>query len=100
MLSRVGREVLIKSVVQVIPTFAMSCCLRKDFVALLRRFWWGIPKGRTGIFWKAWDQLCRAKKNKGSEFSDFEVFNQAMLAKKLWRLHSRKDSLVAKTFKA
>lgn len=57
LLTRANKEVLIKSVVQAIPTFAMSCFnllvgLCKDVSRMVRRFWWGIPKDRKGICWK------------------------------------------------
>ena len=46
LLSQVGREVLLKVVVQAIPTFAMSCIklpvgLCHDIEMLIRKFWWG-----------------------------------------------------------
>lgn len=53
-LSRAGKEVLIKSVVQAIPFFAMSCFkllvgLCKDISRMVCQFWWCIPKDRKGI---------------------------------------------------
>ena len=46
LLSQVGREVLIKTVVQVIPTYTMGCFklligLCNEIEKLIRRFWWG-----------------------------------------------------------
>ena len=66
LLSRAGKEILIKIVIQVIPTYAMSCFklpvgLCKDISGIIRRFWWGIPKERRGICWKSWEYLCRPK---------------------------------------
>ena len=46
LLSQADREVLLKAVIQVIPTYAMSCfklliTLRNDIEALIRKYWWG-----------------------------------------------------------
>jgi len=46
LLSQVGREILIKAVVQDIPTYTKSCfkiplCLYNEIESLIKKFWWG-----------------------------------------------------------
>ena len=63
LLSQAGREILIKAVVQVIPTYTMSCFklplgLCNDIESLIRKFWWGQRGERRKIHWMKWDSLC------------------------------------------
>ena len=58
LLSQAGREVLLKAVVQAIPTFAMSCFkllvgLCKEIEMQIRKFWWGEHGGQRKIHWKS-----------------------------------------------
>ena len=46
MLSKAGKEVLIKAVAQAIPTYTMSCfklpdALCEELTSMVRNFWWG-----------------------------------------------------------
>ena len=46
LLSKVGKEILIKAVAQTIPTYTMSCfkvpdSLCDEMTSLIRNFWWG-----------------------------------------------------------
>lgn len=59
LLSQVGREVLLKVVVQAIPTFAISCFklplgLCHDIEAMIRKFWWGQRGDRRKIQKEGW----------------------------------------------
>lgn len=56
LLSQAGREILIKAVVQAIPTYTMSCFklplgLCSEIESLIRRFWWGQKGDRRKVHW-------------------------------------------------
>jgi len=66
-LSTVGREVLIKSVVQAIPTYVISCFLLpiglcEHIESMISKFWWGSKQGGRKIHWIKWETLCKGKK--------------------------------------
>ncbi|GJU71911.1 reverse transcriptase, partial [Tanacetum coccineum] len=79
LLSQEGREVLFKSLIQAIPTYAMQCfrlptSLLNKLMVYVRRFFWG-------GFW------------------DFEAFNMALLAKQGWRLLTNPDAFWGRILK-
>ncbi|KAK4384943.1 putative mitochondrial protein [Sesamum angolense] len=103
-LSQAGKAVLIQAVVQAIPTYAMSCfklprTLLQEFQALAANFFWH-DGDRRRIHWLAWDKMCKSKLQGGLGFRNLEAFNLALLAKQLWRLLSRPESLVCRVLKA
>lgn len=65
LLSQVGKEILLKAVVQAIPTFAISCFL--------------LPVSH----WKKLLTLCQPKDKRGLGFKDLCKFNKSMLAKQV-----------------
>ncbi|CAL9022256.1 unnamed protein product [Prunus brigantina] len=105
LLSRAGKEVLIKAVLQAIPTYSMSCFripkgLCKELTGIMARFWWAKVKDKRGIHWVKWESLCKSKSAGGLGFRDLEAFNQALLAKQCWRIFRNPESLVARIFRA
>jgi hypothetical protein len=81
-----GKEVLIKAVAQVIPTYSMSCFqlprgLCKHIDGLLRSFWWGSKEGKRRTCCVAWEDMTKPKYMGGFGFRDIELLNLALLAK-------------------
>ncbi|KAK2648728.1 hypothetical protein Ddye_016217 [Dipteronia dyeriana] len=77
-----GKEVLLKVVVQAIPTYSMPLfrfpkSLVDDLHRLSTRFWWD----QIRIHRSTWRFLCRSKDLGGLGFRDLSLFNKALLAK-------------------
>ena len=105
LLSQASREVLIKAVVQAIPTFTMNCFklplgLCEEIESMIRKFWWGQRGDRRKIHWVSWGALCKPKSEGGLGFKNLALFNDALLAKQAWRLLHNKDSLFYRIFKS
>jgi len=104
LLSQAGREVLIKAVVQAIPTYAMCCFklplgLCHEIEKLIRGFWWRQRGDRRKIHWIKWEEMCEPKSEGGMNFNELSLFNDALLAKQMWRLLHITHSLFYKVFK-
>lgn len=105
LLWQVGKEVLIKSVLQAIRTYAMQCFLIPKGVcdeisSLIRSFWWGKDEQNRGISWKNWEFLCKPKGEGGMGFWELEAFNFALLAKQGSGILKNPTSLVARVLVA
>jgi hypothetical protein len=104
-LSKAGKEVLVKSVLQSVSTYAMGCfqlnkgqCNSLKYIA--SRFWWGAADGQRKVHWVGWDRMCESKRDGGMGFRNYEVFNQALLAKQAWRMAINPDSLCSRVLQA
>jgi hypothetical protein len=83
-LSRAGKEIMIKSVLQAIPSYVMRVYLLpesiiKDIEKMMNSFWWGGGSNRKGIRWLAWDRMTSPKGVGGMGFRDLHTFNLAMI---------------------
>ncbi|CAN6678642.1 unnamed protein product [Malus baccata var. baccata] len=86
LLSQVGKEVLIKAVVQAIPAYPMSifkfpAIVYQELDALVAGFWWGSLGPVRKTHWVFMDVLGLPKDMGGLRFRNFSEFNDALLAK-------------------
>ncbi|KAF5470770.1 hypothetical protein F2P56_011261 [Juglans regia] len=103
-LSVAGKEVLLKAVLQAIPTYAMGMFLIPISITnklnqLLRKFWWGFNEDSSKIQWVNWKQLSHSKEMGGLGFRDLRSFNLALLSKQGWRILQNPNSLVGRILK-
>ncbi|XP_073305819.1 uncharacterized protein [Primulina huaijiensis] len=100
-----GKETLIKSVLQAIQSYAMSCfkllvslCLELEQCCF--KFWWKSNSSGEGMHWIKWRSMCKPKQYGGMGFRSLLDFNRALLAKQVWRIICDPASLMAKILKA
>jgi hypothetical protein len=103
-LSHARKEIMLKAVVQAIPTYTMSVfkvpkTLCNEINSMMAKFWWGHKENDKKVAWMSWEKMGKAKNVGGLGFRDLESFNTTLLAKQGWRLIQYPDSLVAKVLK-
>ncbi|CAA7014090.1 unnamed protein product [Microthlaspi erraticum] len=99
-LSGAAKQVLLKSVLSVMPSYTMSCfklpkSLCKRIQSVLTRYWWDDKPDKRKMSWVSWDRLTIPKNEGGLGFREIEVFNDALLAKIGARIIQNPDSLLA-----
>lgn len=100
-----GREVLIKAVLQAIPSYAMYCfkvpvSVYHDIEQSCASFWWRGTNDRGGMHWTCWESLCKPRGCGGLGFRNLIAFDKALLAKHVWRIIYASHSLKVCVLKA
>lgn len=106
LLSKGGKEILLKTVTQSIPNYAMNVFLLPleichDMEKAMARFWWksSLNKDKS-IHWMSWERICNSKMYGGLGFRNMHDFNIALLGKQGWRLMTNAGNLVARVYKS
>lgn len=105
LLSLGGKEILIKSIAQAIPVYAMMVFrlpqkICKGVCDTISNYWWGDDDMQKIIHWATWWKMCIPKLKGGMGFRDLQSFNLALLAKQVWRLLCEPESLCARVLRA
>jgi hypothetical protein len=72
-LSQAGKEILLKAVVQAIPTYSMGVfqlpiTLCKELNQLMQQFWWSHMSKNSKFHWMSWSNMGRSKSKGGLGF--------------------------------
>ncbi|XP_058000721.1 uncharacterized protein LOC110633654 [Hevea brasiliensis] len=92
------KEVLLKAVVQAIPSFVMSVFklpvgLIGELHQMVAKFWWRNSLDRGTIHGLSWNKLSWNKREGGMGFKDLSLFNLVLLAKQAWRIIKNSQAL-------
>lgn len=105
LLSPAGKEVLIKAVIQAMPSYVMSVFLLPknfcdDISRMVSRFWWSQSNRDRGIHWVSWKNMKKSKCVDGLGFRDFHAMNLALLGKQVWRIQNELNALWVRVLKS
>lgn len=70
MLSKAGKEIVIKAMAFAIPTYTMTYfklpdSLCDEITSMIRNFWWGQKQEEKKILWLSWEKMCEPKAMEG-----------------------------------
>uniref|UniRef100_A0A803NKU4 Uncharacterized protein n=1 Tax=Cannabis sativa TaxID=3483 RepID=A0A803NKU4_CANSA len=106
LLSRSGKEVLLKVVIQALAAYAMNVFqlpkkVCKNIEMTMCNFWWHSNSSqKKGIHRMSWKNMSKHKDIGEMGFRDIHDFNLALLGKQGWCLLTKEDSLVGRVLKA
>ncbi|KAL9687772.1 hypothetical protein QQ045_032179 [Rhodiola kirilowii] len=105
LLSIAGKETLIKSVVQAIPIYAMTCFRMPKGIfdkcdMIISSYWWNDAKEGRYMACLSKRKMNSAKEEGGLGLKDFHLVNKVLLMKQAWRLLTKPELLVSKMYKA
>jgi hypothetical protein len=103
-LSYAAKEVMIKAIIQAMPTYSMACFLLgkgtcQKLTSLIAQFWWSGSLDKRSMHWLAWDKIAKPKGWGGMGFREMHLFNLALLGKQGWRLITNPQSLCAQVLR-
>lgn len=103
--SRAGKEILLKFVIQEIPSYVTGVFLLPqklcdELEVPINRFWWVSNVENKANRWMRWDRMWYPKKLGGMGFRRVRDFNVAMLVKQVWRVMIDHQSWVTWLLKA
>lgn len=86
-LSQVGREILLKLIIQALPTYSISMFLLprkicKDITSIMLKFWWFQRQKNRRIQWRKWEMMEEARAKVRLGFKYIEAFNKTLLQNK------------------
>ncbi|KAL3723765.1 hypothetical protein ACJRO7_035867 [Eucalyptus globulus] len=104
LISKAGKETLLKLVVQAIPQYAMSVfkipvSICKAIEKKIANLWWKNSDSRAGLHWKHWEIMKMRKDRGGMGFKDLITVNKALLGKQAWQMIKNPNALWSKLLK-
>lgn len=104
-LSHAGRLVLIKSVLDSMPIYAMGTIILPKKVtvkltAIARNFFWGGNHDKRSLAYVAWGKITTPRGMGGLGLRSIEEMNKALVMKVIWKLASNEDAQWVQVLKA